>query len=836
MKKRLLILIMLGMSLLAGASFSEGQDCLMSVYTDRPFYSPSERVYIYGMVSESCENAVNADVAVEVIAPNRNKVFVDQIRTGMGGQFSTSFVMPGSMAFGTYTIAASNRDTSGAGMFEFGSSPDSIILNTDKIRYIKGETVHISGILIKEGAPAAEEQAAMIVKDKAGNIIYVAQVTTGSYGGFSEAFRITPPMQTGKYRVYAAHEDLVSESALYVYPNVIINEVMFYPPGDGAGEEFIEFYNPYDEDADMSGWYIKSSTGAAVVLGSGDSLLAGGSFAVVTTDETTVAVPDGALHFLAGADIFGSLSNTDGTVTLFDDNDNMVDSFTYRGTYGSDRDASSVIDSVGEGSSLERVDPYVLTNYYANWDSSIGAPTPGAHNSVYVGHTGANISLLFADMPRYAMAQRSIEVNARVKNSALMYDLVKVTCASGSMELGSGPVLLDPLSRGERTLLFMSDAGDLSVNVTAESTGDLSVGDDAKDGIITVFAPVMNGPETVELFRAQMLIPAIVPRGSAFQVISVLANEYDDPVTDISVTLALPQAGGFSASGSLTKAVPVIAGNSVDVSAVYEMEALADTPDELLGKRTISLYSEGAVLGEDTWDASSGALEIINHSSPVLSLDMTVPKEADAGERVHLVGAAFNTGTEPARNIILTIEAEGVEVLSEKAVVINELSPSSFELYSFDVMAREGGEHEIVLEIRDQEENSYTLRKMLHVKEGQEETSDSEGGDSGESHIGSSAGQGNSAQKAAQEERVKNDAQLPGDAAHEDEDSYNFEQDDAEGTGSTEAQDIEPEPAEEKAPTGRVFWYHVIPRIALAILAVLLVTALLLKPKDVLSE
>ncbi|MEA3344013.1 MAG: MG2 domain-containing protein [archaeon] len=835
MKKRLLILIMLGMSLLAGASFSEGQDCLMSVYTDRPFYSPSERVYIYGMVSDSCENAVNADVAVEVIAPNRNKVFVDQIRTGMGGQFSTSFVMPESMAFGTYTIAASNRDTSTTKTFEFGSSPDTIVLNADETRYIKGETVHISGMLIKEGAPAREEQAAMIVKDKAGNIIYVAQVTTDSHGEFSEAFRITPPMQTGKYRVYAAHEDLVSESVLYVYPNVIINEVMFYPPGDGAGEEFIELYNPYDEDADMSGWYIKSSTGAVAVLGSGDSLLAGGSFAVVTADGTTVAVPDGALHFPAGADILGGLSNTGGTITLFDYNDNMIDSFTYRSTYGSDRDASSVVDSVGEGSSLERVDPYVLTNYYANWDSSIGAPTPSAHNSVYVGYTGANISLLFADMPRYVMAQRSIEVNARVKNSALMYDLVKVTCASDGMELGFGPVLIDPLSSGERTLLFMSNAGDLFVNVTAESTGDLSVGDDAKSGIITVFAPVMNGPEIVELFRAQMLIPAVVPRGSAFQVISVLANEYDDPVTGISVTLALPQAGGFSASGPLTKAVPVMGGNSVDVSAVYEVEALADTPDELLGRRTFSLYSEGDVLGEGTWDASFGALEIISHSSPVLSLDLTVMKEADAGERVHLVGAAFNTGTEPARNIILTIEAEGLEVLSEKAVVINELLPSSFELYSFDVMAHDGGEHEIVLEIRDQEENSYTLRETLHVKAAPEEASGSgEGTGSGTSYSGSSTEPRHVTQKAVPDaESQDDDVEAPDEVADEDEDLYSFEDDEDADSGSGEWQGKQ---AEKKAPTGKVLWYHVVSRIVVAVLAVLLVVALVLKPKEILRE
>ncbi len=830
----LLILIMLGMSLLSAASFSQAQECSISIYTDKPLYGPSDRVYIYGMLDTQCENASNADVAVEVIAPNRNRIFIDQVRTGMNGQFSTSFVMPSSMPTGTYTTVVSSKGTSGTKTFECGTSPDTIILGTGKTRYIKSETVHISGMLVKEGAAARDEMVAIIVKDKAGNIVYVSQPNTDSFGAFSETFRTTPSMQTGECTVYAAHEYLITESVFYVYPNIIINELMFHPSGGDAAAEFIELYNPYDEDADISGWYIKSSTGAVNALAGEDPVLAGGSFAVITSDMTAVPVPGSALHLKAGASILGSLPDTGATITLFDDNDSMIDSFTYRSTYGSDRDASGVIDSDGEGSSLERISPYVLTNYYANWDSGIGAATPGAHNTIYTGYANANISLLFADIPRYVMAQTTIELNARVKNSAAMYDLVNIACTSGSTQVASKPILLDPLAYRERTIEFTTEAGDLLLNITAESAGDQSADDNRKEGIITVFPPIMNDSEVIELYTARMLIPPIVPRGSTFHVISVLANEYDGPVTDISVTLALPQAGGFQASAPLTKTVPIIAANSVDISAIYEIHALADTPDELLGKRTFSLYSQGTVHGEETHDASSGAVEIINHSSPVLSLDLAVQKEADAGETVHLIGAAFNTGTEPGKNIILTIEAEGLEVLSEKAVVINELSPSSFEMYSFDVMAEDGGDYEIILEIRDQEENSYTLERTLHVKDSGEETSGADKSTTTGSTSGdSSDNMGSSPQNAAPEESGENDAQVPDDSA--DEASYTFEEDDDAGTGSTEAQDIEPEP-EKKAPTGRVFWYHVIPRIALAILAVLLITALLLKPKDVLSE
>jgi len=104
----------------------------------------------------------------------------------------------------------------------------------------------------------------------------------------------------------------------------------------------------------------------------------------------------------------------------------MIDTFTYRNTYGTDRNRNSIIDSSGEGSSLERIYPYEQTDYYANWNSSIGSPTPGDHNTIYRGQSESNISLLFADMPRYAMSGKDVPVYLRAKNSASIYDFAGV--------------------------------------------------------------------------------------------------------------------------------------------------------------------------------------------------------------------------------------------------------------------------------------------------------------------------------------------------------------------------------------------------------------------------
>ena len=759
------------MCLLAALSFSEGSGCSISTYTDKQSYIPGDRVYIYGGISGSCENAANADVGVEVTGPGGSKIFADQIRTDESGYYSASFVAPLSMNPGTYAIAVSCREASNTDTFEIESFFESLFVDTDKEEFVKGEKVEIGGVLVIDGAVYENEHVAITVKDKDGNVVYVSETSTDSKGEFCDGFRIAPSMQVGEYRVYVAYRHLVEMSVFQVYPNVVINEVMFYPPGDDARLEFIEFYNPYDEEVDMNGWYLKSSWGARdVLLTAQNSVLLGGDFAVVANSHSPLSQPAGGVAFRVGDSILGGLSNTGGTITLFDDGDNMIDSFTYKSSYGSDRDGSSVVDSLGEGSSLERIDPYVLTNYYANWDSSIDHATHYSHNTVYRGYTDANVSLLFADVPRYVMEGRYIDVNTRVMNGGPMYDVVTAWYTMDGFFVGSRAILVGPASYEDSTYQFMSAAGDYGINVVAHSSAEPFYEGDVKSGVITVVPATGD-----ELYRCHVLLPAIVPRNSMFHVIAILVNGYDYDVTDISVELALPQAGGFVMSDAPVKTLGAL-GGSFDANMVYSVQALEDTPSEMLGRRTFSVYSEGMAGGEEIWDASFGTTEIIDHSSPVLSLDLSVPQKMDAGRSYELIGAAFNSGSEPSQGLIITAVGSGIDIVSKDVVVFDELGPSSFEMFSFEVTAEYGGDHEIVLEIRDQDDNSYVLRKILNVEDGSradgvpEETD----GSSGSSYRSSASG-------AVAEDVVEEEVPEVEDAAHVSvDDGYAFEEDDGE--------------------------------------------------------
>ncbi len=68
----------------------------------------------------------------------------------------------------------------------------------------------------------------------------------------------------------------------------------------------------------------------------------------------------------------------------------------------------------------------------------------------------------------------------------------------------------------------------------------------------------------------------------------------------------------------------------------------------------------------------------------------------------------------------------------------------------------------------------------------------------------------------------------------EDEDLQSFEEDEVVNTGSAEREVVEPKlPEEAPTSTGRVVWHHIISRVGVAILAVLLVIVLVLKPKEI---
>jgi len=87
-------------------------------------------------------------------------------------------------------------------------------------------------------------------------------------------------------------------------------------------------------------------------------------------------------------------------------------------------------------------------------------------------------------------------------------------------------MILDPKSYMDVSYTFTRNAGDFTIGTVINSAGDTS-SNNMKKSNITFLPPVMSGPKVIELYTLRLLQPAIVPRGSSFQIIAVLTNDYD---------------------------------------------------------------------------------------------------------------------------------------------------------------------------------------------------------------------------------------------------------------------------------------------------------------------
>ena len=155
----------------------------------------------------------------------------------------------------------------------------------------------------------------------------------------------------------------------------IINEIHYNPGPDDVVDgdaEFIELYNPGDEDFDLSG---ASFVGFDLTFDEGTTLAAG-QYAIVSPDiglaESTWGVTP--LAEFAG----GGISGGGETIQLIAaDGVTVIDEVTYTD------EAPWPGAPDGNGPSLELINFSFDNNDAASWRASSDAPTPGAQNSVF---------------------------------------------------------------------------------------------------------------------------------------------------------------------------------------------------------------------------------------------------------------------------------------------------------------------------------------------------------------------------------------------------------------------------------------------------------------------
>jgi hypothetical protein len=148
---------------------------------------------------------------------------------------------------------------------------------------------------------------------------------------------------------------------------VVINEIMYHP-GPSGGTEFIELFNPGDQNVDLSAWQLRDAVRFTFEPG---TVLGAGGLLVVAKDPTLLS----GVSALGPWD--GHLSNRAERIELVDALSTVVDSVRY----ADDGPWPSAAD--GDGPSLELMNPALPNEYAESWAASPLGSTPGSQNASY---------------------------------------------------------------------------------------------------------------------------------------------------------------------------------------------------------------------------------------------------------------------------------------------------------------------------------------------------------------------------------------------------------------------------------------------------------------------
>jgi hypothetical protein len=159
----------------------------------------------------------------------------------------------------------------------------------------------------------------------------------------------------------------------FSHETLVINEIMFDPL---LGQpEWVEFFNPEENEVDLRGWTISDEdTSEAVLITNVRSAVPPEGYVVVSADSSILNVFTLAESLLFVPNRFPNLNNDTDAVILCDPGGSVIDQVEYSG-----------MGSGADGSSIERINPRISSNDGSNWSLcvSVEGATPGRENSVY---------------------------------------------------------------------------------------------------------------------------------------------------------------------------------------------------------------------------------------------------------------------------------------------------------------------------------------------------------------------------------------------------------------------------------------------------------------------
>ncbi len=104
--------------------------------------------------------------------------------------------------------------------------------------------------------------------------------------------------------------------------NIIINEIAWMGTDISASDEWIELYNPTNQEVDLTGWIIKAADGTPKITLSG-KIAAGGYFLLErTNDESAPETPADQIYT-------GALSNNGEALELYDAQSNLIEQVNF---------------------------------------------------------------------------------------------------------------------------------------------------------------------------------------------------------------------------------------------------------------------------------------------------------------------------------------------------------------------------------------------------------------------------------------------------------------------------------------------------------------------------
>ena len=157
---------------------------------------------------------------------------------------------------------------------------------------------------------------------------------------------------------------------------LVINEINYNSSPSFDTEDWIELYNPIENNIDLSGWKIRDNNQSNAFIFPDGSQISGKGYLVVCRDTIKFNSLQLNINNVYGNFDFGLSSDSD-MILLFDADDNLIDSISYE----SSGEWSSIPN--GNGPTLSLINPQFDNTLAANWNASDLYGTPGRLNDVY---------------------------------------------------------------------------------------------------------------------------------------------------------------------------------------------------------------------------------------------------------------------------------------------------------------------------------------------------------------------------------------------------------------------------------------------------------------------